>query len=60
MGSETVSVARLVTAAKLLELRDAIAARTEEALVDTSERDALRERKAALQQRVDAYTGSAA
>lgn len=46
--------------AKLLELRDAIAARTEEALVDTSERDALRERKAALQQRVDAYTGSAA
>jgi len=46
--------------AKLLELRDAIAARTEEALVDTSERDALREQKAALQQRVDAYTGSAA
>lgn len=46
--------------AKLTELRDAIAARTEEALVDTSERDALRERKAALQQRVDAYTGGAA
>lgn len=46
--------------AKLLELRDSIAARTAEALVDTSERDALRERKAELQQRVDAYVGGAA
>lgn len=46
--------------AKLLELRDAIAARTAEAMVDTTERDALRERKAELQQRVDAYVGGAA
>jgi hypothetical protein len=47
--------------AKLLdELRDVIAARTEEALIDTTERDALRDRKAELQQRVDAYAAGMA
>lgn len=46
--------------AKLLELRDTMAARTATLAIDTSERDALAERKAQLQQQVDAYTGAAA
>ena len=46
--------------AKLLELRDTMAARAATLAIDTSERDALAERKAQLQQRVDAYTGAAA
>ena len=46
--------------AKLLELRDTIAARAATLVVDTSERDALAERKAAVQRQVDAYTGAAA
>lgn len=46
--------------AKLLELREAIDARAATLAIDTSERDALAERKAQVQQRVDAYTGAAA
>ena len=46
--------------AKLLELRDTIAARAATLAVDTSERDALAERKATVQRQVDAYTGAAA
>ena len=46
--------------AKLLELRDTIAARAATLAIDTSERDALVERKAQVQQQVDAYTGRAA
>lgn len=46
--------------AKLLELREAIDARAATLAIDTSERDALAERKAQVQQRVDAYTGRAA
>lgn len=46
--------------AKLLELRDTIAARAATLTIDTSERDALAERKAQVQQQVDAYTGRAA
>lgn len=46
--------------AKLLELRDTMAARAATLAIDTSERDALAERKAQVQQQVDAYTGAAA
>lgn len=46
--------------AKLLELREAIDARAATLAIDTSERDALAERKAQVQQRVDTYTGRAA
>ncbi len=46
--------------AKLLELREAIDARAATLAIDTSERDALAERKAQVQQQVDAYTGRAA
>ena len=46
--------------AKLLELRDTMAARAATLAIDTSERDALAERKAQVQQQVDAYTGRAA
>lgn len=45
---------------KLLELREAIDARAATLAIDTSERDALVERKAQVQQQVDAYTGRAA
>jgi len=46
--------------AKLLELREAIHARAATLAIDTSERDALAERKAKVQQQVDAYTGRTA